>query len=331
MEIKVYKSDWWLIVLFQLVAIPLNLLDYGDYTEKWKLFAEVFGFAVVSTFSAVITVFVLFRYYFPRKAYLKLFLLTGAFLLVMGFVDMQYHCLLYECKDKPWSIKSIYYGFLYLTDGLGILVSALLGKKIYDAQLKYMEMESHKRESELRMLKAQVNPHFLFNNLNTVDALIDNNPKMAKTYLNKLAHLYRYLIENTDAEVVPLDEEWLFAKDYLFLLECRYGKAYQFLLPHQKEAFSAYYIPPGALQTILENVVKHNVGSDEEPVCTHISIDDQAISISNDINKRPFTAQSTGTGLANLKARYKHLTDRPVFWKSNGQFSVTIPLIEKVE
>ena len=169
-------------------------------------------------------------------------------------------------------INLITWGISSSTQNAGILIGILLGKKFYEAQLELEKKEMQKRENELRLLKSQIDPHFLFNNLNTVDALIDSDPKAAKEYLNQLSQIYRYLIRTKDDEIVSTAIEMEFAESYMHLIEKRYGSAYQFNVI-KSEATTETYIPPGALQTVIENVVKHNSASEEDPIITDINIE----------------------------------------------------------
>ena len=206
----------------------------------------------------------------------------------------------------------------------------MLGKKLYEAQVQFLQMEKEKKESELRFLKSQIDPHFLFNNLNTVDSLIDSDPSKAKVYLNKLSTLYRYLISTKDDEVVPLEDELAFAENYQFLIETRYGKAYQFEIKNEATNSDSFLIPPGALQTLLENIVKHNKAAHESPVISTIQINDDSIEVSNDLNLKTEKVDSHGVGMNNLKARYKLLTDKAVEVVKSDKFTVRLPVIKEV-
>jgi len=212
-----------------------------------------------------------------------------------------------------------------------MLATIMLGKKMFDLQLHVANMEKEKRTAELSFLKAQIDPHFLFNNLNTVDALIDKDPQSAKTYLHKLAQLYRYLVSSKDQEVVLLDEELAFAKNYIYLIEERFGKAYQFDIQNEHPRPEEVWIPPGALQTLLENIVKHNQGNHTDPIITTIFIDEKNIIVSNDKRPKKGSVDSTGTGLQNLRARYKLLTDLEIKINSGERFTVELPNVRLIE
>jgi len=190
--------------------------------------------------------------------------------------------------------------------------------------------DKQKKESELRLLKSQIDPHFLFNNLNTVDALIDSDPSVAKIYLNHLSQLYRYLVRTKDDEVVDLKEELEFAENYMYLIEKRFGKAYQFEIKNTLTEENKL-IPPGALQTLLENVVKHNSASEDEPIKTVLFLDNDRVACVNNVRANYRNNTTHGTGLENLKARYKFLTEEEILIESGEHYSISIPILNAVD
>lgn len=338
MEIKLSKSDWYIIAIFYLVAIPVTFQGY-DYSKGLYLpTMDTLIYSIFTFIVAYVVVFKLFPIFFPEKKILALFFWTCLFLMIAGVIEI----LLYEvveAKIKNVSFSKIlhnlkkptlwFWGISSSSQNAGILIGILLGKKFYDAQLDIQEREKEKRESELRFLKSQLDPHFLFNNLNTVDSLIDTNPDAAKVYVNRLSKLYRYLTRTKDDEVVPLQDEIDFAKDYIYLLEQRYGTAYTFKIENQIDS-SDLLIPPGALQTLLENVVKHNNGDANSPIHTQIKISSEKITITNNIKLKKSIKDSYGVGLTNLIARYRLLSDRSVIINSGSSYEVVLPNLKSI-
>ncbi|WP_299438495.1 sensor histidine kinase [uncultured Aquimarina sp.] len=192
------------------------------------------------------------------------------------------------------------------------------------------KLKAEKTEMELAFLKSQVNPHFLFNNLNTLDDLIDRNPKQAKEYLHKLSNMYRYIITTTEKDVIGLHEEWDFIDDYIYLLQERYGSSYQFIKTNTSIDLKNYLIPPATLQSLIENAVKHNQGSIKNPLVITININQKNLTISHKKNLKIDPTNSLGTGLKNLKSRYLHLSNQEVFIIDADIFSVTLPLIKNL-
>ena len=135
-------------------------------------------------------------------------------------------------------------------------------------------------ESKVNQLKAQLNPHFLFNNLNVLDQLIEEDKDKASDFLNEFAEIYRYVLQSTDKELIRIEDEIDFAKQYFKLIKHKYHNAYQL----QIECKSIIgFVVPMTLQLLLENAVKHNLGTEKNPICIHIKID-KIISVSNNIN-----------------------------------------------
>ncbi len=334
MQIKLNKSDLFIIAIFYIVAIGVTLVGY-DYSKSW--FRPIMDTVVYCFFTAIVSyviVFKFFPYFFPKRRILALLMCTAALMGVAGYIEL----VLYEWIDDghwEWFKRTItnfrawLWGISSSAQNAGILIGMLLGKKFYDAQLDIQEREKEKKESELRLLKSQIDPHFLFNNLNTLDSLIDNKPQVAKQYLQRLSQLYRYLIRTKDDEVVMLDEELEFAQNYIYLLEQRFGKAYQFEIENTGENKNKM-IPPGALQTLLENVVKHNASSMSNPIITSVMINEKQIVVSNNIRLKKDRATSNQTGLKNLIARYQLLTDHQIKIIKDENFTVILPLIKEV-
>ncbi len=329
MHTKPSSSDWYIIGLFFLIAIPVTFSGYDYATELNEAILDTIVYTVFTFVVSYIIVYIFFPRYFPDRQILRLFFYTLLLMVVAGTLEI----IGYQMADgnKQWYRLFRNYNFPFWAisssaQNAGIMVGILLGKKFYDAQIEIQKREKEKKESELRLLKSQVDPHFLFNNLNTVDSLIDKDPKIAKQYINHLSQLYRYLIQTKDDEVVPLVEEIEFAKNYIFLIEKRFGSAYQFRLADYQDR-DDMLIPPGAIQTALENVVKHN-SAQAEQIVTDISIDKDYITIRNNIVEKEKRNPSTGTGLSNLMKRYSLLTDKEIKITKEEDFSIELPLIK---
>jgi sensor histidine kinase YesM len=185
----------------------------------------------------------------------------------------------------------------------------------------------HQALSEMRInqLKSQINPHFLFNNLNVLDQLIEEDKQQASDYLNEFAEIYRYVLQASDEKVISIEKELLFAKQYFSLFHYKYGNAYQLIIECTDRRGA---IVPMTLQLLIENAVKHNIGSVEDPICIKLVITNE-ITVSNNINPKKSVEKVSGRALNNLKEQYKLLTGTPVqIITSNSKFEVVIPKIE---
>ena len=115
-----------------------------------------------------------------------------------------------------------------MANSIGMPFGLVLAKKFYEGQNKILVIEKQQKENELKLLRSQIDPHFLFNNLNTLDSLIDSDAEKAKEYINRLSLIYRYLIKTKDAEVMELSEEIELAENYIFLIKTRFENDYDF-------------------------------------------------------------------------------------------------------
>jgi len=316
--------------LFFAVAIPISV-GTGNYKDNFTgNFIDALIYAVFTFVVTYIIVYQLFPRFLPKKKIFLLFLSVIGVMIVFGLLELHaYRLAVGKGLLKVDLLNLITWSISSSTENVGILVGILLGKKFYEAQLELEKREIQKRENELRLLKSQIDPHFLFNNLNTVDSLIDKDPKIAKEYLNHLSKLYRYLISTKDDDVVTVADELGFAENYMYLIEKRFGRAYQFSILNNTAAHDKF-IPPGALQTVLENVVKHNAASEDEPIITDIVLDAHQIAITNNVKPNFKAQETTGTGLQNLKSRYLLLTDKNIEIINSDRYQIVLPLIKAV-
>lgn len=196
-------------------------------------------------------------------------------------------------------------------------------------QERLVAAERAQGEMQLKLLQQQVTPHFLFNNLNVLTSLIEENPETASKFLAQLSGLYRYILQTRNVDVVSLKDELKFTKNYVYLIKQRFCDAYEFEWNILSDEINEQMIIPATLQSLLENVVKHNAGNSEEPLQISIKMDGEYLSVENEIRLKPSTIVSSKTGLKNLQARYALLTDNPVKISENDSvFSVKIPLLK---
>lgn len=182
-------------------------------------------------------------------------------------------------------------------------------------------------ESKIKQLKSQLNPHFLFNNLNVLDQLIEEDKNKASEFLNEFADIYRYVLQASDKKFVTIHEELFFAEQYFRLIHHKYGDAYQLEIINQN---NEGYITPLTLQMLIENAVQHNLGIVKNPVYIRIEIQQRIHVTNNRITKRN-SKLTSGRALNNLSDQYKLLTNSPILIaKTDASFSVTVPIIQKL-
>ena len=193
--------------------------------------------------------------------------------------------------------------------------------------LEKEKLEKETIKANLKAIQANISPHFLFNNFNALHALIDEDTEQAQLYLTKLSDVYRFILNRRNEELISLDEEIAFIKDYLFLLSIRFGNQVKYTL--NVSDCNGAMIPPVTLQILVENAIKHNEASLENPLLISLNKEREYLSISNNIQPRLGTPDGTGFGLHNIKERYAYLSDSSVLIeKTDDRFTVKIPLLE---
>ena len=185
-------------------------------------------------------------------------------------------------------------------------------------------------ESKINQLKAQLNPHFLFNNLNILDQLIEEDKHQASHFLNQFADIYRYVLQASDKKLIPLSKEIEFGEQYFSLIKYKYGNAYQLIIEGQNEGG---LIVPLTLQLLIENALQHNLGSVSNPVLIKVKLDTMDLIVSNNLINKRNQKTTSGRALNNLKEQYNLLdSSRKIeIKKSETSFSVIIPIIYSQE
>jgi two-component system LytT family sensor kinase len=222
----------------------------------------------------------------------------------------------------------------YYTFGLVItLIVSLVFHTIYfykaltEKKVKEQQIVAKTETAKYESLKSQIDPHFLFNSLNVLTSLIGENPKLAEKFTTKLSKVYRYVLEQKNKDLIELDEELHFAKTYMELLTMRFENAVTFEIP-EKASDSDYKILPLSLQLLLENTIKHNVVSEENPLKVTIREENGYLVVSNNFNPKTIMENGTKIGLKNIIDRYHLITlKKVVVEKTAENFIVKLPLL----
>ena len=213
-----------------------------------------------------------------------------------------------------------------------VIVATIYSRQFFKSWRKLaINEERLKREAvelQYKALKNQVNPHFLFNSLNTLSSLVYQNQETAVKFIKQLSDVYRYVLEHKDNELVKVGEEINFVEKYVFLQKIRFGEnlKIEIDIPEKKNRVVA----PLSLQMLVENAIKHNIASSENPLSIHVFCENGYIIVKNNLQRKSVVKDSGGIGLSNIRSRYKFLTDKePVVEETADKFIVKIPLIEK--
>ncbi|MBO9202143.1 MULTISPECIES: sensor histidine kinase [Niastella] len=184
-------------------------------------------------------------------------------------------------------------------------------------------------QAKYDLLKSQINPHFLFNSMNSLASLVAEDTTQAEKFIDEMCKVYRYLLRNNEQELVTLDTELQFLHSYCHLLSTRYGSGFQLKLL-VSSLYNNFLIPPLTLQLLVENAVKHNVVHKEHPLLVTIQSNEEGLlTISNNVQRKKVAVLSNGMGLANINAKFELLDQKNMTVEEVDElFIVSIPLIK---
>jgi len=219
----------------------------------------------------------------------------------------------------------IFIGFIFYTLMAVIFYLNIFYRRNREKTEKEKELKQELREAVLRALKSQINPHFLFNNLNSLTSLISTNPDKAIDFVKKLSEVYRYVLDQKDHELVALDTELKFLESYIFLQKIRFETNLDVLIDVESKN---YKVIPLSLQMMVDNAIKHNEISDRNPLLVRVfSTDDQYLTVENKLQKKA-GSEGNGSGIQNISDRYEFFTDRKVKISfTSDRFRISIPLL----
>lgn len=228
----------------------------------------------------------------------------------------------------------------WVTINVALLISAFLHAKGFVEEWKsstrqevvQQKLIAKSANAQFESLKNQLDPHFLFNSLNVLSSLIDENPDEAQRFTSSMSKIYRYVLEQKDKELVTVEEEIEFARIYCDLLKTRFEDSVSFDF-NVNAAELKFFVVPLSLQLLLENCIKHNFATSGKPLHIEIYVQDNHLIVENNLQQREQVKESAGIGLSNIVQRYALLTKQNVFIeKSPLFFKVKIPmLIQKIK
>lgn len=202
-------------------------------------------------------------------------------------------------------------------------------KAYTENKVKEQKVIAGTASAQFESLKNQIDPHFLFNSLNVLSSLIEENPDNAQKFTTSLSKIYRYVLEQKDKELVLVEEELAFAKTYMNLLKMRFENSITFDLPSDYNNPEAKVVPL-SLQLLLENTIKHNVVSEQRPLHIKIYIENNYLIVANNLQKKEILQERKGVGLQNIVNRYALISERKVLVEETQiEFKVKIPILTK--
>ncbi len=201
--------------------------------------------------------------------------------------------------------------------------------KYQQNKIKEQKVIAGTASAKFDALKNQLDPHFLFNSLNVLTSLIEENPENAQKFTTSLSKVYRYVLEQKNKELVTVDEELEFAKTYMSLLKMRFEDSIIFEIPEHATNPESKVVPL-SLQLLLENAVKHNMVTTSKPLHIKIYEDNGNLVVENNLQPKQIVKKGSGVGLENIKQRYNLLSNKNVYInQQSSSFSVAIPMLTK--
>jgi len=326
-----------IFIALQLINLVVNQKLPTLAALKWNfIFTLMYSFVLY--FSNAVIFIQLDKHFEKNRFHLKRlvigflasFLISGLAIFFLRIVED----VVFENKTFSEFLKnenpSNYIVALVITVIVSLFIHLIYFYKTYqENRVKQEKIIAGNASAQFESLKNQLDPHFLFNSLNVLSSLIEENPENAQKFTTSLSKIYRYVLEQRDKELVSVAEELKFAKTYMNLLKMRFENSITFELPESFENEEAKVVPL-ALQLLLENAIKHNVVSEQKPLHIKISIDENQLVVENNLQKKETLQTRKGVGLQNIVDRYAIISTRKVaIEETNEFFKIKLPILTK--
>ncbi|QZE13766.1 histidine kinase [Halosquirtibacter laminarini] len=229
------------------------------------------------------------------------------------------------------NIIALFFGWSVVTTMIVLISRSLMF--YHDKEETKLEKEvlrAEKLKSELNELKSFMNPHFLFNSLNTLNALISLDTDKAILFSSHLSRLYRYVLQSKEKDLVNIEDEMLFLESYEKLLKIRFSDLFSLRIKYSKD-FKNRFVPVLSLQTLIENAVKHNEISSSFPLIVEIYLDKNHLVVTHQLNERRNIETSMGNGLSSLSKRCQILLNKDIIIQKNDNFTIKLPTVKNID
>ncbi|WP_338871949.1 histidine kinase [Spirosoma sp. SC4-14] len=332
-------STMQLIVLPLFVFILNWILLKDTYWHNWRVFAFATLVAGTIGYGNWIANNIAGNYinrnfpYFHQLPQRIVLLFLSAVLLISLAVTLDYGIYVWaNSSTLPLKPGQLGWAFAF------VLINTVVVIAIYESIMAFnywqrtlIETEQLRKEnlqSQLEGLKSQINPHFLFNSLNSLSSLIEDDPDRAQQFIEEMSSVYRYLLRSNETELATLQQEIQFAQSYFHLLNTRYGDGIRLDLAIDPQ-LETYLLPPLTLQILFENVVKHNIILPQQPLTIRVNTTpDGQLRVQNNLQRKSVRVPSNRIGLSNITAKYELLGQGTVLIEEEAQtFIVTLPLL----
>jgi sensor histidine kinase YesM len=337
-----YKTLLLSIIIFLVITVLTMIMGSKIHFGIHMLIN--FAFVCLYTFSLTFANHVLFQFldtifakdrFAPKRiivGFVSSFLVSLFVLFLLRFFEdvfidkISFHDFIYNQNPRDYVVAIIITFFVTLS------VYAFHFYKAYNEnRYKEQKIIAGTANAKFESLKNQIDPHFLFNSLNVLSSLIEENPDNAQRFTTSLSKVYRYVLEQKDKELISVEEELSFAKTYMNLLKMRFENSLTYEIEIAPSfAITEMKVVPLSLQLLLENTVKHNVVSEQKPLQIRIYIEANYLCIQNDFQKKEVLSDRQGVGLQNIINRYAIITKRKVIIEQTEKtFTVKIPILTK--
>ncbi|HEV7351204.1 sensor histidine kinase [Telluribacter sp.] len=334
------RYDW----LLQLIVLPIYIIIYNwllignNYWQSWTTFGLATGITLLISISnwycnSFINIQIRNRY-INLQHYTKRAVLGFIIASVSSCLHYSIPFLLYQWNNLPGFVPDPFrLGLALLSAIIAVAILTAIYEGIHNfeywrhSRRKADQLSKAQLQVQLDSLRQQVNPHFLFNSLNSLISLIDEDPRQAGVFAEELSTVYRYLLRSNENPLVPLTNELEFVQSYYNLLKTRHGDSLTLvtLIPPSAEARQ---IPPLTLQLLIENAVKHNIILPDQPLTIVLTANEQKLMVSNNLQRKSGQVLSNGVGLNNILSKYQILGQPvPTFEEDGQEFRVTLPLV----
>ncbi|ULQ58310.1 histidine kinase [Flavihumibacter rivuli] len=336
---EISKFRWLLYSLPPALGITINIIMFGErYIKDWHIL--VFSTLLLISLMAILSPIQIYIANFMRKrqtserkliqrillaAFLH-FPVTAIIITLVFFVYSSIPLFQYTFSRTEYA-WALFAGIVCDIIGIAMNEGIYSYHKWRETILKTEQLSKEKLQTQLNGLLQQINPHFLFNSLNALSALINENPNDAQKYLSDLSKVYRYLLRTNEYELTSLTNELNFIDSYFHLLQTRFGKGVMLVKKIDPNSNNAL-LPPLTLQLLVENAVKHNTVGKRNPLVIEIIAEGDSLMVRNNLQRKTIKVESSKIGLSNIAEKYRLINKSSIEIKEDpGFFMVKVPLI----
>lgn len=301
---------FYLFYSIPITAVNSSFFDYLNNRVNWERFNSRYRLVISFLGSVILTLITIFllraihEMYFERETYPE-------------FIESE-SALFYFTSSIITLVISLFFHVFYFY------------KLLQEKKVKEQKIIAGTASAKFESLKNQIDPHFLFNSLNVLTSLIEENPNNAQRFTTSLSKIYRYVLEQKDKELVSLEEELNFAIIYMNLLKMRFEDSISYEVPDLDQLNPEAKVVPLSLQLLLENTVKHNIVNSSKPLSIRIYQEHNTLVVENNYNKKEVLQNRQGVGLQNIVDRYGLITNRKVVVEQDTTyFRVKLPILTK--